>query len=139
MEFKTGDLHRVLSICAEASPVPDAIGQTALFYAVQRPSDSEARGVADCLISVAGIDPSRKDFGGQSPLFYAAAVGNVETIKLLLGLGETLVGRLLAFDALEESFRAFKVRRDPQCPACGEDAKPIVIAEYDDLCMPHAG
>ena len=87
MEFKTGDLHRVLSICAEASPVPDAIGQTALFYAVQRPSDSEARGVADCLISVAGIDPSRKDFGGQSPLFYAAAVGNVETIKLLLSAG----------------------------------------------------
>ena len=63
----------------------------------------------------------------------------LETIKLLLGLGETLVGRLLAFDALEESFRAFKVRRDPQCPAGGEDAKPIVIAEYDDLCMPHPG
>ena len=63
----------------------------------------------------------------------------LETIKVLLGLGETLVGRLLAFDALEESFRAFKVRRDPQCPACGADAKPIVIAEYDDLCMPHAG
>jgi len=63
----------------------------------------------------------------------------LETIKVLLGLGETLVGRLLAFDALEESFRAFKVRRDPECPACGPDAKPIVIAEYDDLCMPHPG
>ena len=63
----------------------------------------------------------------------------LETIKLLLGLGETLVGRLLAFDALEESFRAFMVRRDPECPACGHDAKPIVIAEYDDLCMPHPG
>ena len=63
----------------------------------------------------------------------------LETIKVLLDLGETLVGRLLAFDALEESFRAFKVRRDPQCPACGPDAKPIVIAEYDDLCMPHPG
>ncbi len=63
----------------------------------------------------------------------------LETIKVLLGLGETLVGRLLAFDALEESFRAFKVRRDPECPACGPNAKPIVIAEYDDLCMPHPG
>jgi molybdopterin/thiamine biosynthesis adenylyltransferase/rhodanese-related sulfurtransferase len=63
----------------------------------------------------------------------------LETIKVLLGLGETLVGRLLAFDALEESFRAFKVRRDPDCPACGPNAKPIVIAEYDDLCMPHPG
>ena len=63
----------------------------------------------------------------------------LETIKILLELGETLVGRLLAFDALEESFRTFKVRRDPACPACGPDAGEIVIAEYDDLCMPHAG
>ncbi|HXN59280.1 MAG TPA: molybdopterin-synthase adenylyltransferase MoeB [Acidimicrobiales bacterium] len=62
----------------------------------------------------------------------------IETIKLLLGLGETLVGRLLSYDALEESFRTFKVRRDPACPACGPDAAEIVIAEYDDLCMPHS-
>ena len=34
-------------------------------------------------------------------------------------------------------FRTFKVRRDPACPACGPDAGEIVIAEYDDLCMPH--
>jgi molybdopterin/thiamine biosynthesis adenylyltransferase/rhodanese-related sulfurtransferase len=61
----------------------------------------------------------------------------VEAIKILLGVGETLQGRLLAYDALEESFRTFKVHRDPACPACGPDAPPIVIAEYDDLCMPH--
>jgi molybdopterin/thiamine biosynthesis adenylyltransferase/rhodanese-related sulfurtransferase len=61
----------------------------------------------------------------------------VETIKLLLDLGDPLVGRLLTYDALEESFRTFKVRRDPNCPACGEHAGEIVIAEYDDLCMPH--
>jgi molybdopterin/thiamine biosynthesis adenylyltransferase/rhodanese-related sulfurtransferase len=61
----------------------------------------------------------------------------VETIKVLLGIGDTLQGRLLAYDALEQSFRAFKVRRDPACPACGPDAGEIVIAEYDDLCMPH--
>jgi len=61
----------------------------------------------------------------------------VEAIKMLLRLGEPLVGRLLTYDALEESFRSFKVRRDPDCPACGENAAPIVIAEYDDLCMPH--
>jgi molybdopterin/thiamine biosynthesis adenylyltransferase len=63
----------------------------------------------------------------------------LEALKLLLGLGDSLVGRLLAFDALDESFRAFKVRRDPACPACGPDAGEIVIAEYDELCMPHAG
>ena len=62
----------------------------------------------------------------------------VETIKVLLGIGDTLQGRLLAYDALEQSFRTFKVRRDPACPACGPDAGEIVIAEYDDLCMPHA-
>jgi molybdopterin/thiamine biosynthesis adenylyltransferase/rhodanese-related sulfurtransferase len=61
----------------------------------------------------------------------------MEAIKLLLRLGEPLVGRLLAYDALEEIFRTFKVRRDPNCPACGKNAGPIVIAEYDELCMPH--
>jgi molybdopterin/thiamine biosynthesis adenylyltransferase/rhodanese-related sulfurtransferase len=62
----------------------------------------------------------------------------LEAIKLILELGDPLVGRLLAYDALEESFRAFKVRRDPECPACGPNAAPIVIAEYDELCLPHA-
>ncbi|MGH9082180.1 MAG: molybdopterin-synthase adenylyltransferase MoeB [Acidimicrobiales bacterium] len=61
----------------------------------------------------------------------------LEAIKMLLGLGDPLVGRLLSFDALEESFRSFKVRRDPACPTCGEGAGEIVIAEYDELCMPH--
>jgi molybdopterin/thiamine biosynthesis adenylyltransferase len=61
----------------------------------------------------------------------------LEAIKLVLDLGDPLIGRLLAYDALETSFRTFKVRRDPQCPACGEGAQ-IVIAEYDDLCLPHA-
>ncbi len=62
----------------------------------------------------------------------------LEAIKLVLDLGDPLIGRLLAYDALEESFRTFKVRRDPTCPTCGPDAPPIVIAEYDDLCLPHA-
>jgi sulfur-carrier protein adenylyltransferase/sulfurtransferase len=62
----------------------------------------------------------------------------IEAIKMLLHLGDPLVGRLLSYDALEQSFRTFKVRRDPACPACGPDAGEIVIAEYDDLCMPHA-
>jgi sulfur-carrier protein adenylyltransferase/sulfurtransferase len=61
----------------------------------------------------------------------------MEAIKIILGIGDTLQGRLLAYDALEESFRTFKVNRDPACPACGPDAGEIVIAEYDDLCMPH--
>jgi molybdopterin/thiamine biosynthesis adenylyltransferase len=62
----------------------------------------------------------------------------LEAIKVVLDLGDPLVGRLLAYDALEESFRTFKVRRDPMCPACGEAAGEIVIAEYDEHCLPHA-
>jgi sulfur-carrier protein adenylyltransferase/sulfurtransferase len=62
----------------------------------------------------------------------------LEAIKVVLDLGDPLVGRLLAYDALEESFRNFRVRRDPACPACGDDAPDIVIAEYDEHCLPHA-
>jgi molybdopterin/thiamine biosynthesis adenylyltransferase/rhodanese-related sulfurtransferase len=62
----------------------------------------------------------------------------LEAIKIILDLGDPLIGRLLAYDALEQSFRAFKVRRDPECPTCGPNAAPIVIAEYDDHCLPHA-
>ena len=60
----------------------------------------------------------------------------MEAIKVILGLGDPLIGRLLAYDAQEESFRTFKVGRDPACPACGPDAE-IIIAEYDEHCMPH--
>ncbi len=61
----------------------------------------------------------------------------MEAIKMVLGLGETLTGRLLAYDAMDESFRTFKVPRDPSCPACSIDPDDLVIAEYDELCMPH--
>ena len=61
----------------------------------------------------------------------------MEAIKLLLGLGDSLAGRLMAYDALESSFRTFKVRRDPECPACSIPKDQIRIAEYDELCMPH--
>ena len=61
----------------------------------------------------------------------------MEAIKLLLDIGEPLKGRLLAYDALEESFRTFKVLRDPECPACSHPPEELTIAEYDDLCMPH--
>ncbi len=44
----------------------------------------------------------------------------VEAIKLILGIGEPLIGRLLLYDALETSFRELRLRRDPACPACGE-------------------
>ena len=60
----------------------------------------------------------------------------VEAVKMLLGIGDPLVGRFLSYDALGEEVRTYKVRRDPTCPVCGEGAQ-IIIAEYDQYCMPH--
>jgi molybdopterin/thiamine biosynthesis adenylyltransferase/rhodanese-related sulfurtransferase len=61
----------------------------------------------------------------------------LEAIKVILDLGDSLTGRLLAYDALEESFRTFNLQRDPKCPACSLEPDEIVIAEYDEHCMPH--
>ena len=61
----------------------------------------------------------------------------VEAIKLILDLGDDLSGRLLAYDSMDQTFRTFTVQRDPACPACSIDPGDLVIAEYDDLCMPH--
>ncbi|MGH8992298.1 MAG: molybdopterin-synthase adenylyltransferase MoeB [Acidimicrobiia bacterium] len=60
----------------------------------------------------------------------------LETMKVLLGLGDPLIGRLVSYDALEQSFRTFKLHRDPACPACGVRAT-IRIADYDEYCLPH--
>ncbi len=61
----------------------------------------------------------------------------IETIKLLLELGDSLVGRLLAYDSLEQSFREYKVQRDPANEVTWDNRDRIVIAELDELCMPH--
>jgi molybdopterin/thiamine biosynthesis adenylyltransferase/rhodanese-related sulfurtransferase len=61
----------------------------------------------------------------------------LEAIKLILGIGDDLSGRLLAYDALEQSFRTYKINRDPKCAACSVDADRLVIEEYDEYCMPH--
>lgn len=66
------------------------------------------------------------------------SIQTVEAIKMILGLGESLSGRLLTYDALEQEFRKFKINRDPNCPACSIPPEDIVIAEYDEYCMPHA-
>jgi molybdopterin/thiamine biosynthesis adenylyltransferase/rhodanese-related sulfurtransferase len=61
----------------------------------------------------------------------------IEAIKLILDLGDDLSGRLLAYDALEQSFFTYKMRRDPNCPTCSIDPADIIIAEYDEHCAPH--
>jgi molybdopterin/thiamine biosynthesis adenylyltransferase/rhodanese-related sulfurtransferase len=57
-----------------------------------------------------------------------------EALKLLLGIGEPLVGRLLLVDALEASFQEVRLRRDPGCPVCGEHAGPVSYIDYEEFC-----
>ena len=56
-----------------------------------------------------------------------------EAIKLIIGAGETLAGRLLLVDALRMSFRTIRLRRDPECPACGTRQLTALI-DYDEFC-----
>jgi molybdopterin/thiamine biosynthesis adenylyltransferase/rhodanese-related sulfurtransferase len=58
----------------------------------------------------------------------------IETLKLILGIGEVLVGRLLHFDALKVNFRGLNLRRDPQCPVCGENPTIFSPIDYDQFC-----
>ena len=58
----------------------------------------------------------------------------IEAIKLILGLGEPLAGRLLLFDALKMEFRLMKLRRDPQCPVCGDNPTVTELIDYEEFC-----
>jgi adenylyltransferase/sulfurtransferase len=62
-----------------------------------------------------------------------------EALKLIVGEGDLLLGRLLLFDALKMKFREFKLRRDPECPVCGE--KPTIFApiDYEQFCGAQTG
>ena len=57
-----------------------------------------------------------------------------EAIKLLLGIGEPMVGRMLLYDALEMSFQTIKVRKDPNCPVCGVPKTDIELIDYEQFC-----
>ena len=57
-----------------------------------------------------------------------------EALKLVLGIGEPLVGRYLLYDALEGSFREVRLRRDPECPACGEHPTITEYIDYEGFC-----
>ncbi len=57
-----------------------------------------------------------------------------ETIKLLLGIGDPLVGRMMTYDALAGEFNELRLFRDPECPACGEHAHPENLPTYADVC-----
>jgi molybdopterin/thiamine biosynthesis adenylyltransferase/rhodanese-related sulfurtransferase len=67
------------------------------------------------------------------------AIQATETVKLILGIGDPLIGKLLMFDALDMTFRVYKVKKDPQCPVCGEHPTITELIDYEEFCaMPAA-
>jgi molybdopterin/thiamine biosynthesis adenylyltransferase/rhodanese-related sulfurtransferase len=58
----------------------------------------------------------------------------IEAIKLILGVGEPLIGRLLHFEALKMKFRELKLQRDPQCPVCGDAPTITAPIDYEQFC-----
>ena len=65
------------------------------------------------------------------------AIGTIqatETVKLILGIGEPLIGRLLLYDALDMRFREMKLRKDPSCPVCGENPTVTELIDYQEFC-----
>src|SRR6202012_1171806 len=57
-----------------------------------------------------------------------------EVVKVILGIGETLKGRLLLYDALGMRFRELKLRRDPDCPVCGDRPTITKLIDYQEFC-----
>jgi len=62
------------------------------------------------------------------------AIQVTEAIKLLMGVGEPLVGRLMIYDALEMSYRTVKVRKDPECAVCGKNPTVTELIDYEAFC-----
>ena len=58
----------------------------------------------------------------------------IEAVKLIMGIGESLMGRMIAFDALKMKFREFKLRKDPKCPVCSENPTITELIDYDQFC-----
>ncbi|MFB9250819.1 adenylyltransferase/sulfurtransferase MoeZ [Sphaerisporangium melleum] len=82
-----------------------------------------------------GMVPSCAEGGVLGVL--CASIGSVqvnEAIKLLTGIGEPLVGRLMIYDALEMKYRDVKVRKDPECPLCGKNPTITELIDYEAFC-----
>src|SRR5258705_10145482 len=58
----------------------------------------------------------------------------IEAIKMIIGIGESLIGRLVSFDALKLRFKEFKIRKDPNCPICGDHPTIHELIDYDEFC-----
>ena len=82
-----------------------------------------------------GLVPNCQEGGVLGVL--AGVIGNlqvVETLKMILGLGNTLVGTLLIYDALNAQFRRLKLKRDDNCPVCSEQPTITELIDYEEFC-----
>ncbi|WP_037607908.1 adenylyltransferase/sulfurtransferase MoeZ [Streptacidiphilus rugosus] len=106
-------------------------GQASVFWAEHGPCYR-------CLYPEApppGMVPSCAEGGVLGVL--CASIGSIqvtEAIKLLAGVGEPLVGRLMIYDALEMQYRQVKVRKDPDCALCGENPTVTDLIDYEAFC-----
>jgi molybdopterin/thiamine biosynthesis adenylyltransferase/rhodanese-related sulfurtransferase len=112
-------------------------GQASVFYAEEGPCYR-------CLYPEPpppGLVPSCAEGGVLGVL--PGAIGTIqatEAVKLILGIGEPLIGRLLLYDALGMSFREMKLRKDPNCPVCGENPTVTELIDYQEFCgIPQQG
>jgi adenylyltransferase/sulfurtransferase len=82
-----------------------------------------------------GMVPSCAEGGVLGVL--CASIGSIqvnEAIKLITGVGETLLGRLMVYDALEMTYRQVKIRKDPNCAVCGEHPTVTELIDYEAFC-----
>jgi molybdopterin/thiamine biosynthesis adenylyltransferase/rhodanese-related sulfurtransferase len=82
-----------------------------------------------------GMVPSCAEGGVLGVL--CASIGSIqvnEAIKVIDGIGDPLVGRLMIYDALEMSYRSVKVRKDPECPVCGKNPTITELIDYEAFC-----
>src|SRR5437868_4346354 len=106
-------------------------GQASVFYAREGPCYR-------CLYPEPpppGLVPSCAEGGVLGVL--PGVIGTIqatEAIKLITGIGEPLIGRLLLFDALRMEFRRLKLRRNPDCPVCGDYPTVTELIDYDQFC-----
>jgi len=106
-------------------------GQASVFYAKEGPCYR-------CLYPEpppAGLVPSCAEGGVLGVLpGIIGCIQALQTIKLILGKGQTLIGRLLLFDALNLKFRELKLRKNPECPICGQNPTVTKLIDYEEFC-----
>jgi sulfur-carrier protein adenylyltransferase/sulfurtransferase len=106
-------------------------GQLSVFYAKEGPCYR-------CMFPTPpppGLVPSCAEGGVLGIL--PGTIGTMqatEGLKLILGIGEPMIGRMLLYDALEMSFTKIKIRKDPNCPVCGIPAEDVQLIDYEQFC-----